>query len=188
MYDGLCKLCVGLLLIGWIPVLFTSSFGNVESLKGDIFLYAIYLILSYIVGSVWHHGLTENIFHVLVNDNNRIKKAYKKVYGKEMLSTFSVENHPNDYFRAYYKSEKAKMLEVAHILEAIEAFIRNTLIIVPLYAVGVPLFLHYIIDVPCCYCLCLFVVLVLLSLAWWFIRNKIQDKIHEIVWETDLYL
>lgn len=189
MYDGLNKLCVGLLLTGWIPAVCYFIF-NLETVDGEtgIALSAICLILSYVIGIFWHHAVTENVFGGLVNDKDRIMKAYKKVYKKALPKTFSVSVHPNDYFEAYYRAEKEGMLSVVHVLEAIEAFMRNTLLILPLYAVGMPLFLHCVIHFPCCICIIAFFVLSLLSVAWWFLRNRIQDKIHESVWEIDFYL
>lgn len=189
MYDGLSKFCVGLLLTGWIPAVYYSAFNlGVADGEIDIVLSAICLILSYVIGCFWHHAVTENLLSGLVNEDERIVNAYKKVYKRDLPEKFSVSVHPNEYFKAYYHAEKEKMLSVVHVLEAVEAFMRNTLLILPLYAVGMPLFLHHFMHFPCCICQTVFFVLSLLSVAWWFLRNRIQDKIHESVWEADFYL
>lgn len=61
-YDGLCKLCVGILLIGWISFTVRClGFDSIHDLQQTI-LIALFVIISFVVGNLWHHLFIEKVF------------------------------------------------------------------------------------------------------------------------------
>lgn len=100
-YDGLCKLCVGILLIGWIPFTVRClGFDSIHDLQQTI-LIALFVIISFVVGNLWHHLFIEKVFFLLINNQISLRNAYKTIYCENVnCKSFDVHNHPNDYYIA----------------------------------------------------------------------------------------
>lgn len=189
IYDGLCKLCVGILLLAWIPFVYNIPF--IEKIEGikEALTCMLFLILAFIIGNLWHHLLTEHLFKFLVNDANAIKRAFKIIHGSEFHKTLVININPNDYFKAYYNCEREKILGTVHNLEAIEAFIRDTIIILFLYSGGLLVWINgKESGLDCSLRTVLSIVIVIVPFLWIALRNIIQNKIYQLVWEGDLYL
>lgn len=189
LYDSLVKLCVGILLLGWLPFVFDLQLAAENLYSKKIIAGLLIVIYSYVIGNVWHHWVTEKLFKRWRNREKDIEKAYTKVHNtKDKNLIFDTNKNPNDYYLAYYRIEKDGLLGNIPILEALEAFMRNTLIIIPFYC----LWLSFEIINNCgmlnCYFMVIGIVILTLSaLGWDCLWRKIQSKIHELVWEADLY-
>lgn len=189
-YDGLCKLCVGILLIGWIPFTVRClGFDSIHDLQQTI-LIALFVIISFVVGNLWHHLFIEKVFFLLINNQISIRNAYKTIYCENVnCKSFDVHNHSNDYYIAYYRLENLKMLDTVHVLEALEAFIRDTILIFIMYAIVLLVLINcqwqsYI----SCSMRCIFsIASIVIPLLWIWLRHIIQFKIYELVWEADFY-
>lgn len=81
------------------------------------------------------------------------------------------------------------MLGTVHVLEALEAFIRDTILIFIMYAIVLLVLINcqwqsYI----SCSMRCIFsIASIVIPLLWIWLRHIIQFKIYELVWEADFY-
>lgn len=178
LYDLLCMVVPGFVILWLINFCGLQLNNTLEC--------AFIIILSYPVGMVYHR-LIELLF-------NCSKKCWEKCL---LQKTWEMENQKapepsskqfteigkKDYNAAYYKIAKHNCLMNIPVLEAQEAFLRNS----------IPLLLLSIIKVACCYCnmswhchviILLAVLLVATVFAWCFT----QRKIFCLVWEGDHYL
>lgn len=188
-YDGLNKLCVGILLLAWIPFVYDLSCVDSLTSAQKFVTGLVFAIVSYIVGNLWHHVFTEKVFKCMVNNRKYIKKAYAQVTG-DYLDGEKTQGRYDKYFDAYYRCEKDNLLGTVHILEATEAFIRNTLVILPFYVFGILYSIYYgVNDTQINFFLLLlfFFIAIIIGVVWGLLRNKLQLSIHELIWEADYY-
>ena len=144
---------------------------------------AFIIILSYPLGMIYHR-IIEQMFnwskkmwepcmlqHSLEEKNNKLNEAKKKTPRKISKK---------DYCEAYYKITQANCLMNIPILEAQEAFLRNSIVLM-LISIG---------KVCCCYkneswhCN-LVILLLVLSVTAVFAWIFTQKKIFSLVWEGD---
>lgn len=189
IYDGLCKLCVGILLLAWLPFslrgsIVDSQMGIEKGVAGVVFV-----IFAFIVGNIWHHLFIERIFKCMINNEHDIKLAYEKVYGKSYNKDINININPNDYFKAYYRAEQGKLLGTVHMLEALEAFIRSSFVIIFCYSGAFVLYANLSIDdrLDIIQRIIYSALSILVSILWILLRQPIQDNIYKLVWEADLY-
>ena len=201
-YDALTKLLVGLLLVGWIPLVFPEAYQYFreticnmdcdllkEGFSAIDLTYGI--VICYVAGTLWHHGLIEQLKCFkdrFVNNEDALNKAYRKVYGKEPKKSLDASKNPNPYYKAFYSLDENGKLSLTHILEAIEAFMRDTLLIFILYALGILFFaaievINYSAAQACFFS----VSILLLDYGWYKIHNEIMVKVHVSVIEWDFY-
>lgn len=191
IYDGLCKLCVGVLLLARLPFTIDASWlnnlhGLIEALVGIVFL-----IVAFIIGNLWHHLLIEKLLKFLTNDERAIRDAYRKVYNKKEDDSLKLEisKNPNIYFEAYYKAESCKLLSTVHILEVLEAFMRSSIPILFFYAGALLMWLNISkIQIDSMLRTVFSIGLIALPFLCIKLRDTLQEKIYHLVWETYLYI
>ena len=122
---------------------------------------------------------TKKNLKYLLSDGERIQKngIVAEIYAS-----------PKDV-NASYRLENLKMLGTVHVLEALEAFIRDTILIFIMYAIVLLVFINcqwqsYI----SCSMRCIFsIASIVIPLLWIWLRHIIQFKIYKLVWEADFY-
>lgn len=154
----------------------------------------LFLVFCFVLGCLWHHGITERIPYFRerwINNEANIKQAYKEVYGKDYNGSLSVEVNPNPYFEAYYALEEKQLLGTTHVLEAIEAFMRSTILIFIGYVIAFPfVMLCYGQFEDCCCVLGILIEIVFIAFIcyWVKIRRLVMMAVHKSIIEADFYV
>lgn len=198
-YDSLCKLCVGVLLIGWVPLLPPIQCPCLEMIwKLATHVYkdnvALFFVLCFALGCLWHHGVTERISYFSkkwINNEANINQAYREVYGENYNCSLSTKVNPNPYFEAYYALEERHLLGTVHVLEAIEAFMRNTILIFIGYAIAFPFVMLCNSQFEGCYCVIVILIeIAFIAFVWYWIKihRFVMVAVHKSVVEADLYI
>lgn len=195
-YDSLNKLVVGFLLCA-LPWVFCDKTAILlgQILPSGAMTYTsfykflgigLFVVWSYIMGVLWHHLIIEKCAFLNRHRNNKvsINKVYQEVYGNEKK-----EYNLKDYYQKYYNAENSKLLGSVHVLESLEAFMRSTLFIIPIYGICTIMKLVTWNDVQNCVLLVvmLLVILCLVVMGWWSVHNKIEIEIYRLVIEADCY-
>lgn len=169
LYDTLTMLVSGFLIITWYPKL-CDCFEPLD--MSEFMTY----IICFIVGLIYH-TLLSFFLSCLRNNKCMIKKAYKDVNGKEYTDCY--DKLYDDYLKSYYRIMREQCLGNIPILEAHEAFLRDTFLLILLHVILLAC------DGFTCACVSAMIlaVLVLYPVVWYII----QMKIFKLVWETDKY-
>lgn len=169
LYDTLTMFVSGFLIVTWYPKL-CECFEPLDTSK------FITLIICFIIGLIYH-TLLSCVLGCLRNNKCMIKKAYKEVYGSEYTDCY--DKLYDDYLKSYYRIMREQCLGNIPILEAHEAFLRDTFLLILLHVILLAC------DGFTCACVSAMIlaVLVLYPVVWYII----QMKIFKLVWETDKY-